>query len=966
MSNNPPLTNSTTQALKALTNKINQRVIAKLIIKSLNKRSFNVYRLQGSSEVGGSYKFRVTFVSKTPIAIEDVVDTDVKIELNDENSSQSKEIYAKVLKASQNSIVASKYMYTLEVVSPLHYLGFNNRYEIYHDKKTSDLIVEILNRYSAVLNIKIDNKIDTSKEVTREYTTQYNQSDLEFVTMLCQEEGYTLLYHYSYEDKESQEKKTLNFFEKPFVFTLCELSDHAKEVKHSAVADFNLSKKFVPTAMVEDYYDEDKPSLDMQTEAGSALDAEVLKDNSTTKQLRANLKKYILRDKLNLLDESLFKDLKRYSQIDAHAHNASARIIEGNSQELFIHDGIAIELHDEKAVKNFDVIITKCHYKLISPNALEEYIQTEDVSQELEYEVTFEAIPQEVIYKPLQTIKKPKVHSSLRAIVSSGVKESSEHANEIDVDEKGRIRVLFHFEENKATSCYVRLSSFYSGDSYGALFIPRVNSEVMVSFINGDLDKPIIMGGLYNGENKLPYNLPKDKTKSYIRTHSLPAYEEEMGYNEISFEDKQGEEQLYFRAQKDYEIEVKNDYKSVVDHDVQTIVGNDTFDTTKNNYNQVVGNDSTRQIQANDIKVVEKEEVHTIQEDKELFVLKDYNTVVQQTKKTIVEKDMITRVKGILHQYVHKDVKQKYLSNVFIQVGKEYRLDVTEAYHIKSKSEKHDTGTFEILAQDGISLKCGGSVLTVDGSGIHLKTPNVDTASSNGGVTATEVAEQTIDKPAYNKVRVTNLSVDVEKQEDITDILTFTAEVEVYEDDAWVAKTELTDTQKSQVVWAFVKNNNSDDKDILSDNPIEDTITEDGLTMTVNIQKDNIFKYAHVHCYVANSDEEGYAISELKRYLEVEDIIPMHTSQEEGECTAVLNIDEPRPEELELIRWRIEQKDKADYNGKDVITHNLKDEHVHEINFMAYIDDKPEKAAHTSLTYDEVTKQLTNLRFKDV
>ncbi|WP_428738169.1 bacteriophage T4 gp5 trimerisation domain-containing protein, partial [Sulfurimonas sp.] len=425
----------------------------------------------------------------------------------------------------------------------------------------------------------------------------------------------------------------------------------------------------------------------------------------------------------------------------------------------------------------------------------------------------------------------------------------------------------------------------------------------------------------------------------------------------ISFEDKQGEEKLYFRAQKDHEIEVKNDYKSVVDHDVQTIVGNDEFQTVKNNYNQVVGNDSTRQIQANDIKVVEKEEVHTIQEDKELFVLKDYNTVVQQTKKTIVEKDLITRVKGLLHQYVHKDVKQKYLSNVFIQVGKEYRLDVTEAYHVKSKSEKHTTGTFEVLAQDGISLKCGGSVLTVDGSGIHLKAPNVDTASGNGGVSATQVAKPTIDKPVYNKVRVTNLSVDVEKQEDITDILTFTAEVEVYENDAWVAKTELTETQKSQVVWAFVKNNNSDDKDILSDNPIDDTITEDGLTMTVNIQEDNIFKYAHVHCYVANSDEEGYAISELKRYLEVEDIVTEYVSQEEGECNAILNVEEPREDEIAQIRWDIEEKNKADYNGKDVITHNLKEEKVHEINFMAYIDGKIEDAAHTSLVHDERVEQ---------
>ena len=867
---------------------------------------------------------------------------DVKIKIQDENSSQEKYIYGKIYKASENSVVASKYMYEIEVVSPLYYLQFNNRYEIYHDKKTSDLIVEVLNRYSGLLNIEIDNKIDNVKEPLREYTTQYNQSDLEFITMLCEEEGYSLVFNYSLEEKD--------FLNEPFVFTLCELNEHCKVVEHSAVADFNLSKKFVQTHTIENYYDEDKPSLDMTTAFGSSLDAQMLKDNKTTKQLRAELKNYNLRDKLNTLDESLFKDLKRYTQIDAHANMAQARIVTATSEELFIHDAIAIELHDERAIKNFDVIILKCEYKILSPNALEEYIEGEDFNDELQYEVHLTAIPKEVVYKPLQTIKKPKIDSVQTAIVSSGVKESSEHANEIDVDEQGRIRVLFHFEENNATSCYIRLGSFYNGDNYGAQFLPRVNSEVMVSFINGDVDKPVIIGSLYNGENKIPYNLPKDKTKSYIRTHSIPAYEEEMGYNEISFEDKKGEELFYQRAQKDYEIQVNNDCRIKVDHDAQTIVGNNEYTTIKNNLTQTVGKDSTRLIQVNDIKVVEKEEVHTIQEDKELFVLKDFNTIVQQTNKTIVEKDMVTRVKGILHQYVHKDVKHKLLSNLFVQVGKDYRLDVTNAYHVKSKSEKHTTGLFEIIAQDGISLKCGGSVITVDASGIHLKAPVVDTASGNGGVEAVAIEKALIEKPLYNKIRVIDLSVDIEKQSDITQTLTFTATVE---------KTELTETQKSQVIWAFVKNNDIADKDILTDNPMDDNITEDGLVMTVNIQEDNIYKYAHVHCYVSDNESEGYAISELKRYLEVENIIPTGGLDDTSNvvCEAILNIEEPRTDELSQIRWSINEKDKAEFNGENIINYDMNNETTRSVMFNAYIKDAKEDMASCELQNTKRVKE---------
>jgi len=769
---------------KALTEKINQKIVARLYLKDMPIESYSIYKLDGKSEVGKPYHFRLSFVSLYPIKIENIVDTDAKISIQDENSSQEKDIYGKIYKISENSVVGSKYMYEVEVVSPLYYLQFNNRYEIYHDKKVSELIVEIMNRYSGLLNIQVDNKIDNTTIPLREYTTQYNQSDLDFITMLCEEEGYSLVYHTSIENKD--------FFNESFVFTLCELNEHCKVVQYSAVADFNLSKQFVSTNTIENYYDEDKPSLDMKTSFGNILDSDVLEDNQSTQQLRAELKNYNFRDKLNILDESLFKDLKRYTKIDAHKMNAQSRIITASSEELFIDDSMSIGLHDEKAVKNFDVMILSCEYKILSPNALEEYVESGDYIEELQYEVSFSAIPKNVIYKPSQTIEKVKINSVQTAIVSSGVKESSNHSNEIDVDAKGRIKVLFHFDENDATSCYIRLGSFYNGDNYGAQFLPRVNSEVMVSFINGDIDKPVIIGSLYNGENKLPYNLPKDKTKSYIRTHSIPAYEEEIGYNELSFEDKQGEELLYQRAQKDYKVQVNNDYKLKVDHDSQSIIGNDENSTIQNNLTQTVGNDSTRLVQVNDIKTVEKEEVHTIQEDKELFVLKDFNTVVQETQKTIVEKDMVHRVKGILHQYVHKDVKQKFLSNLFTQVGKDYRLDVTNAYHLKAKSIKHTTGLFEIIANDGISLKCRGSVLTVDKSGIHLKAPVVDTASGNAGVEASLVPKAVIEKPVYNKVRVINLSVDVAKQADIKDTLTFTAQVEVYENDAWVAKTDDT------------------------------------------------------------------------------------------------------------------------------------------------------------------------------
>ncbi|MEJ2373675.1 MAG: type VI secretion system tip protein VgrG, partial [Sulfurimonas sp.] len=116
MSSTASLMNSA-KTIKDLTNKINQKIVTKITVKNLSNESFNVYRLDGTSEVGKPYEFELSFVSLHSINIEEIVDTDVKITISDENSFQEKVIYAKIYKATEDSVVASKYMYKLHVVS---------------------------------------------------------------------------------------------------------------------------------------------------------------------------------------------------------------------------------------------------------------------------------------------------------------------------------------------------------------------------------------------------------------------------------------------------------------------------------------------------------------------------------------------------------------------------------------------------------------------------------------------------------------------------------------------------------------------------------------------------------------------------------------------------------------------------------------------------------------------------------
>ncbi|PLY05394.1 MAG: type VI secretion system tip protein VgrG, partial [Arcobacter sp.] len=151
---------------------------------------------------------------------------------------------------------------------------------------------------------------------------------------------------------------------------------------------------------------------------------------------------------------------------------------------------------------------------------------------------------------------------------------------------------------------------------------------------------------------------------------------------------------------------------------------------------------------------VEKEKISTVQEDYELHVLKDFNTIVKNDIKTIDEENVQITIRNILLEYVEKDVSDKYLENLFIQIGNEMGVDISDGFHLDTGETLYQAGSeVNFEAASGITLKCGGHVLTVDGSGIHFKTPNYVENSGNSGVSAKEVPKVLIEK-AIKKLNI--------------------------------------------------------------------------------------------------------------------------------------------------------------------------------------------------------------------
>jgi type VI secretion system secreted protein VgrG len=189
------------------------------------------------------------------------------------------------------------------------------------------------------------------------------------------------------------------------------------------------------------------------------------------------------------------------------------------------------------------------------------------------YQNRFTAIPLALPFRPVRRTPPPVVPGTQTAVVVGPPGE------EVFPDKYGRVKVQFHWDRegkyDPNSSCWLRVSQFWAGKRWGALFLPRVGHEVLVDFLDGDPDQPIITGSLYNSENLPHYELPANKTRSYVKSNSTPGGQ---GFNELRLEDKKGEEQVFLHAERNLDVRVKQDHLEWVGRDRHLIVQRDRFE----------------------------------------------------------------------------------------------------------------------------------------------------------------------------------------------------------------------------------------------------------------------------------------------------------------------------------------------------------------------------------------------------
>jgi type VI secretion system secreted protein VgrG len=364
-----------------------------------------------------------------------------------------------------------------------------------------------------------------------EYCVQYRETDLAFVCRLMEQHGVYYFFEYSKDkhtlvlaDSKSSHKPAPGHASIPFIGDERQMR---RDQEH--LFKWTPERRFRSGKFELNDYDYLQPNADLKSDAeGSA---------SYTKS------------KMEIYDyPGRFKkknDGETYAKIRLQAEQAMdrRRFAEGDAISLFPGALTTLEKYPEGSENKEYLILRALH-----SYAMQSYRSgaAEDTQT---YAGHYELLPSDINFRAPLTTPRPLVYGPQTA------KVVGKDGEEIDVDEHGRILVRFYWDRKNKQSCRVRVAQVWAGKSWGGQVIPRIGQEVVVEFLEGDPDRPLVTGAVYNADNKFPYDMPANKTQSGLKSDSSKGH---GGYNEFMFEDKKGGEIIRMHGERDHEVVIRN------------------------------------------------------------------------------------------------------------------------------------------------------------------------------------------------------------------------------------------------------------------------------------------------------------------------------------------------------------------------------------------------------------------------
>ncbi|RWO33498.1 MAG: type VI secretion system tip protein VgrG [Mesorhizobium sp.] len=548
--------------------------------------------LVGRDEISRCLAYTVGFVSSSPeIDPLKMLGGAVSIE----GESDPKRWFSGLVSEFRLTRIEDRLAYYEAVIRPwLWFLGNTTDCRIFQNMSVIEIVEEVFSKYSTA---KFEKRLQGSYP-PREYCVQYDETDLDFVQRLLEHEG--ILYFFEHDegkhtlvlaDAMNKLKPAPGYEKVPYHF---EGQGSRRDVEY--ITEWIPGSSVRPGAYVHTDYDFEKPGADLMAKSAQPF-SHKLAAGENYRQPGAHL---------DVGRGDSLAAIRREEIQAVHQRIAAVGTVRG------LYSGCTFKLDGfPREDQNQEYLVVSAEYRLFDPG----YRALADVESE-NFKVILGVAPTALAYRPPRVTTRPIMRGPQTATV---VGPSGE---EIFTDKYARVKVQFHWDrlgkKDQNSSCFVRVSQTWAGSGWGFIQIPRIGQEVIVDFIEGDPDLPIITGRVYNASQMPPYGLPGSATQSGWKSDSSKGG---GGYNELMFEDKAGSELVNFQAQKDHNLLIKNDRTKLVQHDQSDRIDHDAKHSVGHNLDEDVGNNKTVKVGVDQTTDIGSNDTETVGANRSLTVM---------------------------------------------------------------------------------------------------------------------------------------------------------------------------------------------------------------------------------------------------------------------------------------------------------------------------------------------------------
>ncbi|MFK7984775.1 MAG: type VI secretion system Vgr family protein [Sandaracinaceae bacterium] len=544
-----------------------------------------------------------------------------------------------VVRAVHEGDLAGENSWARVVVVPgLWFLSRRRDTRIFQDKTVPEILEEVLGALSDY-GRKIENALSGSYD-PREYCVQYGETDLDFCHRLMEEEGI----YYAFDHEGAQETMVLR--------DANQSAEPAPTVNGDGVVPYRQTNAVFaaePVHLVERAHRATTTAVMLRDWDWTKASEMTLEAETPGEDAKARTRESYEHGEGRSIRRHSYAGVAYGGEDSAHqapmrsvTHHQEAQTLHAIGRVVGLAPGVKIELVDHPVIGlDGTYLVTRVRH---ADQPAETLLGGGAASAD-NYRNIFECIPIDREFRlPRGRSAKPRIDGIQTAVVTGPAGE------EIHVDEHGRIKVQFHWDRLLAadahSSCWIRVEQAWAGPSWGFWYVPRIGMEVVVQFVDGDPDRPLVTGAVYNASNPTPYGLPDEKTKSTIKSDSSLGHTgfSGKGFNEFRFEDLAGEEEIFTHAEKDYNEVVENDHSTLVHRDQSNTVDNDQTQLVKNdqsehvqgNQTMTVGGNRTVHVKNNFDETVDGTETRTVVGDvQETFDANETRTIKSNVKEDI-------------------------------------------------------------------------------------------------------------------------------------------------------------------------------------------------------------------------------------------------------------------------------------------------------------------------------------------